>query len=340
MRVGLIARATATGLGTQTQNFYRGYEPDSVLLLRDGSRWWQDDLSWYPDAHVARFDGTDIEPGPAEAFASEIDVLFSVETLYSWKFAAMLKNRHIRTVVQGNPEFYRRPGEKGAAPIPDQWTWPTTWLLSELPEGPVVPVPAFTEPRPPKPQTKDSDLLTFLHVAGHRANGDRNGTEVFCKAIRHLQQPCRVKVIGQDGRLPIPDVIPNHVKLDVNANGTDDRWDLYRHADVLVSPRRYGGLSLPVQEAMHCGLVVMMSDCSPNRDWPIIPIPCSVGTALRTPFGHVRTFEVRARTLASEMDALTQNRPRIHSAREDGEEWLVSHSWERLRPDYDKVLAG
>ena len=266
-----MARATASGLGTLSHNFYRGYRPDSVLVVRLPNR--PDDLDMFPGAHVARFDFREMEPEPTERFLAEVDVVFSAETLYCWRFAGAMRAAGVPTVIQGMPEFYRQPGAKGEFPPPDRWCWPTSWLLDEVPAGPVLPVPMLDVPphRPP-----DGERLTFVHVAGRRAVGDRNGTELFCKALRPVRHPCKVRITTQDGALPLPDLIPRHVEVESVMSNVEDRWDLYRDADVLVLPRRYGGLSLPVLEAIGMGLAVVMTDCAPNREWPIIPIPAGV----------------------------------------------------------------
>jgi hypothetical protein len=297
-----------------------------------------DHLDWYPGAHIARFDGREIEPKPAQRFMSEVDVVFSVETLYSWPFASALRNAGIHTVVQGNPEFYRRDGEQGQAPPPHQWVWPTDWLIEDLPPGPVLPVPAYGVAPVGEPPDLEDERLTFLHVAGHAANGDRNGTEAFFKALRHIRVPCRVRVVGQDGQLPVPDHFPAHIELDANPLGVDNRWDLYRGAHVLVAPRRYGGLSLPVIEALEMGLAVLMSDARPNHTWPILPIRCSTSKAVKTPFGLVPTVECRPSEIAIQMDSLSERRQTLHAARFAASAWLNDNSWAKLRPRYDEVL--
>jgi hypothetical protein len=338
-RVGLIARATDRGIAYQTLNVYRGYRVDATLLLRDGNPRWPDRMDRYGnDVIVAKFDGTDVEPGPLGRFLDQVDVVFSVETLYSWKLAAAARNKNVHTIIQGNPELFRQEGSRGAAPMPHEWVWPTTWMLDAIPPGTVLPVPVTGSCPNPWPDPHD-ERLTFLHVAGHQAIGDRNGTKIFCDAIRYLRAPCRVRIVGQDGELPMPAMMPPHVEVELDAFGYVDHWDLYRGAHVLVMPRRYGGLSLPVLEATESGLVTLMTDCTPNRTWPILPMQCSPGPSQRTPFGPVRTHIVRSRELAFEMDALTLHRDRLDQALAGLRPWLAGNTWEELRPMYDKVFG-
>jgi len=43
-------------------------------------------------------------------------------------------------------------------------------------------------------------------------------------------------------------------------------WDLYTNADVLLIPRRFGGQSLPMQEAVACGIPVVTLDVAPQNN--------------------------------------------------------------------------
>ena len=44
-----------------------------------------------------------------------------------------------------------------------------------------------------------------------------------------------------------------------------DQNELYSDFDVMIMPRRYGGLCLPMNEALCSGLPVIMTDISPNN---------------------------------------------------------------------------
>jgi hypothetical protein len=215
--------------------------------------------------------------------------------------------------------------------------WPTGWLLDKMPEGKILPVPV-TGTSTAKAGDPWSGPLTFVHVAGRRAIGDRNGTDVLCDALRYLKATCHVRIVSQDGQIKLPDILPPNVTVDVHQTGFKDRWQLYDGAHVLVLPRIYGGLSLPVQEAMESGLAVLMTDCPPNREWPIVPIPASVGPSQRTPGGHMRTHVCRARDVAHEMDRLSMNRDLVVEAQAAARTWASEHTWDILRPRYDEVL--
>jgi glycosyltransferase involved in cell wall biosynthesis len=59
-------------------------------------------------------------------------------------------------------------------------------------------------------------------------------------------------------------VSDHRVKFDFS--DASDQAELYTRVDALILPRRYGGLCLPMNEALLSGLPVIMPDCSPNND--------------------------------------------------------------------------
>ena len=321
MRVGLIARSNKRGLGTQTYEFWRGYKPDAVLHLLDDNPRWPEDPDLYPDAQLVHFRAGEPLPAPELVeFMAGLDVIFSVETLYDWSLVHMANNRNIRTVIQGNPEFMRH-NSRGweATPHPTIWTFPTPWIINEMPSQRILPVPA--------PVTVGAkagivdDPLVAVHVAGHRAAGDRNGTEFVVEAIRHIKRPMTLRIIGQDG----PNTIfrernvdcPEHVTLELIETGVDDRWSLYEGAHVCLLPRRYGGLCLPAIEALACGVVPMMPNCSPNEIWPISVLTATRGRSHLTPYGHVETEVTNPLHLAHHLDDIERDRSYLQTKRDE-----------------------
>ena len=204
-RVGLLARATHMGLGHQTRNFYDGYRPDATLVVCTGATRWKDHLEWYPGAHVAELKrdrkGRESLVGDTlTEFMSSIDVLFTVETLYAWSFVAELRNRGIHTVIQGNPEFYRPPGTKGAAPEPHEWV-----LADGLDArrdavqhgAPGARHRALHGARRTEPPT--TARSTFVHVAGQPGDRRPQRHRAVLQGPAPLPAPCKVRLYGQDG---------------------------------------------------------------------------------------------------------------------------------------------
>jgi len=119
-----------------------------------------------------------------------------------------------------------------------------------------------------------------------------------------------------------------------------DYWRAYDGMDALVLPRRYGGLCLPVQEAMAAGLAVVMTDCPPNPTmWPVLPVRARAKGELGTPSGPVKMWEADERLLGAQLDALAADRGALHEAQAASRAWAVAHSWEALLPMYREELA-
>lgn len=334
MRVGLIARSNEKGLGYQTWSFAQNYPVASILHVTDANRRAPEDISRYPQAfHTLWHPDRGFKHDDAvEAFLDEIDVIFSVETLYDWELA----NRK-PTVVQGNPEFYRHHQQK-RLPRPTVWTWPTPWKTDVMPEGPVVPVPVPSDgwalASPP-----EAEPFTIVHVAGHRANGDRNGTELFVNSLSSLHGNTLVRIYAQDGDVPDLPRVSDGVEVEVHAYGVIDRWSMYADAHVLVMPRRYGGLCLPVLEALASGVAVVMTDCSPNPvSWPIIPLRSDRGKVVAVPFGPIRTHSVHPKVIAMTLNRLKLERPKLYEQMAESAKWAKTHSWDALRPQYDALF--
>lgn len=339
MRVGLIARGEDRGLGNMTWEFFRHVQPDRTLLIDLGelARGFEMHADRYPNATIVNWSGGALPEDEVRAWLEGLDVVYSAETFYDWDVCRWADEIGVATVLHVMPEFYRHHAEP-ALPRPSAWWAPTSWRLEHLsPETVVVPVPValdrFEKPAP------TNDIVRFLHVIGKRAAVDRNGTNAVVSASRSVRRKMLLRLATQDARLPALQST-RYATIERSSRGTDNYWDLYRHNDVLVIPRRYGGLSLPVQEAMAAGLAVMMPDVSPNRDWPIVPLPTRVGGSLDTQGGKLPLCNVDGRSLATMMDMLVDHRETLDQARTASYRWATAYSWDRLLPVYRAQLEA
>lgn len=276
MKIGLIARCEyARGIAIQSHNFFEHMPVDRVLLVRKQAI----DLDcderpeWYPGATEVTYDHINHRLPQVEVmeWLEGLDVVFTVETPYDWRLPDWARNMHVRTVIQGNPEFYRHDQVQQMVDAynykahPDAWWWPTPWRTDRLPTGRVVPVPM---PDCPTIARTDGEV-NFLHVVGKRAFEDRNGTDIVINALRSIEEPCDFTINGfgwelDPGQIRASVGFGSPVRLHINEAGVEDRWSMYRDQSVLVLPRRYGGLCLPALEAAASGLAVSMPACSPN----------------------------------------------------------------------------
>jgi glycosyltransferase involved in cell wall biosynthesis len=225
------------------------------------------------------------------------------------------------------PEFWR--GDE-VPPVDAVWV-PTSWRIDHLPESTrLVPMPVALDRLARQPEPK-GDVLRVLHVAGHRAAADRNGTQLVLKSAVRMRQRVHLTIAGQDRRLPSYSVRRGGpVSLDTRPGGIADYWRLYEHQDVLLMPRRYGGLCLPVQEGLAAGLVPIMPDVSPNMDWPIVPVPASMNGSIATQGGVLRMAKAKPADLAAAVDRLAADPFRFDRLRGTAGQWAADHSWGAL----------
>ena len=267
IKIGLIARADNTGIGVQTWEFYRHMKPDKTLVV-DISALNQN--KQYPE----RFDGEGVTfcQWPQEsdfiAFLEGLDLVFVVESPYDYNFFKLARERNVRTVLQYNWEYIDYLG-KMPYPQPDLFASPTPWHFEDLPfhNKMILPVPVDRE------RCKFKKRMTynnFLHIAGKPVSHDRNGTETVLKAVKHVtSSEFRLIVRVQDENY-IPEwkklLEPTETRVEFVAEDTENYWDIYDQGNIMLMPRRYAGLCLPVQEALSTGMPVIMTDVSPNNE--------------------------------------------------------------------------
>lgn len=334
MRLGLIARSDPRGLGIQTRAVYDHLHPDRTLVIDMGDLgrgYPTHHADWYPDGTVIPFDGHRLPELTVRSWLEGLDVVYTAETPYDHRLPIWCHQHGVALVIHMNPEFDHWTGDP-TNPHPDTFWSATTWRHELLPAGThVVPMPVATNPRA---RLRDG-AGGLLHVVGRRALADRNGTNIVFRSWRTSHAHARWTITTQD-RLPMARP-PRHIAL--HASGpVDNPNDLYELGDVLVLPRRYGGLCLPAQEAMAAGLPVVMTDVSPNRDWPIIPIPARRGMPVHTAAGQIVTAEVNPRDLAQVTDALIGQPAQVCAMSARALQWATEHSWEALTPLWIREL--
>lgn len=311
MRLGLIARCEiARGIAIQSKGFYDHMPVDKVLLVRMPRPDCAEAVDWYEDAVTthALYDMKthQLDERTVRNWLYGLDVVFTVETPNDWRIPTWCREAGVKLVIQGNPEFVRhgRPGYE-QVPHPDAWWWPTRWREDLLPAGVHMPVPMPTVTTGVMRSPADRPLHV-LHVVGKRAFGDRNGTDIFIQALRRVRRPMHVTIYGLDGELPkVPINVGNPgLTVEYHPDGTTNRWTMYTNQDVLVLPRRYGGLCLPALEASACGLAVMMTDCPPNDELAYLRVSVRRWQTMVLACGPVQTADAAPIDIAARLDDL------------------------------------
>lgn len=242
-RLGLIKRLDNTGLGYQSRAFEAMLKPDKVLEINQG-----DDIPSF-----AQY----------EEFLKDIDVMLTCETPYvyeAWNWARMAG---VKTFCQPNWEFFDGLVQPNM-PHPDRYIMPSYWHLEEM----QTLFPGTIHIPPPTPDLKVAREINlnrrgkrrFVHIVGTNAIYDRNGWADLRDALIDTQADFELVVYSQKEITGIADSRVKYHIFDI-----ENQEDLYTDFDALILPRRYGGLCLPMQEALMAGLPVIMPDISPNN---------------------------------------------------------------------------
>jgi glycosyltransferase involved in cell wall biosynthesis len=332
VRLGLWgARPNDRGLGIQTWEFFRHLRPACTLVaLVDSS-----DLFGLVADRFPRAWQTSVEKMPeiADDFLSQVDVVLCAETPYWEGLWEMARARGVATALQYNRELLPESG-----PRPDLMISPSTWRLADVPEAVHLPLPVD---RKRLPFRERAEVRSFLHVVS-AAMKDRDGTGLVLSALPHLREPTRVILHAPAGlAFPLPKS-PPHVEVEVRTETVKDYWRIYEGADVLLLPRRYGGQSLPLNEAASLGMPVIALDVEPQRS--ILPpqalIPATPGHYWRMKGGTLPVHNANPRELAAKMDELSQDPGLVRSLSRASDAYAARISWDALLPTWRATLEA
>lgn len=261
LKIGLIARADNGGLGHQTKEFYDHMKPAKTLVVDiDYLTGYKSDFSRYPNTQVAR--GFEISQEAIDSFLESLDIVFTVECPYNHYLYSKAREMGIKTVCQQNWEFLAHHHEPNL-PKPDLWLAPSKWHFQDpffgMPNK-YLHVPINRQKFPFKKRTQAKE---FLHIAGHQAAGDRNGTAILLEALPFIHTDIHITIRSQD---PLPRPYTDH-KVTIELGDVQEPKDLFNGEDVLILPRRYGGLSLQLNEAMSLGMLPIMLNVDPQNQF-------------------------------------------------------------------------
>lgn len=327
MNVGIFgARADHRGLATLTAIMWRCLRPAKTVVVDMGAHSPTEfhDGQYGPDAETVAYD--DLLAGGYDfaGFLDGLDVVVTFEIPYDWRLYTEARRAGVRTVQLTMPELdahQRQPD----LPRPDVFALPTPWLADRYPGSPVLPVPC--EPFTPQ----HGNLVVH---PGALAMKDRNGTRTVIDASDHSRHHLVI-------RCQAPPERPwRHARVEVD--DLADNRHLFDGAALVVVPRRYGGLSLVIQEAMAAGLPVLVGAHDPYAD--AIPAAARLmserGRNLFAKGGSIATHDVHGRILASRIDAVMADYSLRAQLAAASEAWASAHTWAHVRPAWDAVLGA
>lgn len=352
IKLGILAYATDTGLGNQTRNYVKYIVKDPKILAIDLHRFNRMPVhkEWYPNVW-AWTNGFPSNEECAE-FVKGLDCILYAENPLNYNLLKYARKAGVKTISAYNFEFLDYFNDKKRIlPPPDLFAAPAKWNLDRVRSlnfAPVIelPVPIETDKIP---QRKINKLETIIHIIGRPAFKDRNNTVDFLRAISLLGNRFRYKIFVQpptDDKAkqyfkPILEQIKQSRKnIDIEViENVDNYADIYREGDLLVLPRRYGGLCLPMQEALSSGIPVIMTDIEPNntrlpKEWLVPAYPHEVFNY----YTEIDVFRTEPAELAQVIAQFAdpsfmtqQNKVAIKIAKD--------YSWESMREVYIDTIS-
>lgn len=324
--LGIIARADNTGLGNLGMEFVRHLEPDRIMgvdLTAARSYTAMDDMRDRLPACTTWVLGhpTDSE---VERFVDGLSVVLTFETAYNARLYRFAREAGCRTVLVTMPEYLTEQER------PDLIVNPTGWLREavSLHSVPVVsiPIPVATD----RLQPHEGGAIT--HLVGRPALHDRNGTDIVRRAQPYIREPVCIRYQADGPTLK--------VSASVTTDEREDYWRVYDDVSLLLLPRRYGGLCLPMQEAAACGVPTIMLDIEPYKDLPeFLRVKATPYRKRRMRGGVVETFTTDGRHFAQRVNALSRWPHLADEARAWTVEWTRAHSWDALGGWWRSILT-
>ena len=327
MRIGAICRMDATGLGIQSKEFFDNIPCKALVIdVSKISSSIPQHPEWYPNQLIHQITRMGFIPDQIMFdFVKDIDVLITFENPYDYKLFDICRHSGVKSILQLNYEFLEYPSH---FPKPDLFIAPSLWHYDDIPE----PKQFLTVPVNTKYFTPQRKEKTFVHIQGRSAAYDRNGTHTLLNSLQYVKNEIEI-IIRSQHPFHINSPIPENVKLTKDTSNKENYYDNYS-GGVLIMPRKYGGLCLPMHESIATEMPIITTDISPNNQW--LPkewlVPAIHSTTFRCK-KQVDVYEAEVRKLADKIDEFCDV-DFYNAAIEKAKVLKEGISWETLLPKY------
>lgn len=326
MTLGIVGRCDTGGLAALTREVHRHLHPARTLLLDLEEQGRGDCIAddyIHGDVYKIPWKGALPDRAIDWLCAPGIDTVWTAEFWYDDRLLPTAHHAGIRTVCYAMPELSPWAIAGWQGPFPREIHVPTWWRLDTLPNALLLPMPVA---RDRLPYRKRTEVTRLFHPVGV-AMADRNGTQILLDAIPFIQNEVNL-TIRSDRPIDAPST--QRVVVDVVSAQSADYWDGYPlDIDLLVLPRRYGGLSLPVQECASLGIPAVMLGSDPYAQLPFVTsIPATGSHEERMKGGRVPVHSADPRVLATAIDYLIEHPAAVADASAEADRWADEHDWD------------
>jgi len=271
VKLGIVAFSNNSGLGNQTRRLVEMLKPYRLLVINSSSFSKNTEVNyhWYDNFSGYRVNGFPTNHD-IDVFLQGLTHVLCCENPLNFHLLSKASQQGIKSYVQSNWEFCDNL-DKPHLPLPTKFLMPSHWKVEEMKElfgddrvqylpPPINPV-EFKDAR-------EKNLIyvgkrRFLHIVGTLAAHDRNGTLDILEAIKYSKADYTLTITSQHD-LP-KEYMTQDKRVIYKIGSTPEPQSLYENYDALILPRRYGGLTLTMNEALISGMPVIMTDISPNN---------------------------------------------------------------------------
>lgn len=264
MNLLIVVRGCATGLGYQTRNLTRLLDPYRVLYIDSTSfNGFKQHPEWYEGYYGYYINGIPKDKDLPDVL-KDITHILTCETPYNYNLLHYARQRGIKTYIQANWEFLDYA--KLDLPLPTKFLMPSHWFVKEMKQKyynvDYLPPPIFKQDfERTREHNQKKAGNNILHVMGKKAHEDRNGTNLLIEALKYTDSDFHLTITCQ-GNYGLQ---VNDSRVTIISKNIESQEDIYYDKDLMILPRRYGGLCMPMIEALTCNLPVYMPNCSPNN---------------------------------------------------------------------------
>jgi glycosyltransferase involved in cell wall biosynthesis len=347
MKLGIIVRADNGGLGVQTLELARHLNPAKVLIMDisgyNGAQNYFERYDFCPDRRIHKSQVAEelLTRQVIDEWIDGLDVVFTCEIPYNYYLFEACRAKGIKTVLQYNWEFLdytRQP----ALTKPDLFLSPGQWHMNEMlemfPNTKYIPVPIN---RKVCPYREVKQAKTFVHVAGVKLYEDRNGTEIVLRAIPLVQSDVKFIIYTQHEIEPeLLTLVQDDLRVEVRSENLS-YGECWAEGDVSILPRRYGGLSLQLNEAMSSGMIPICTDIEPQNTFlhHMSLIATCGSKKVMTRGTEIDCYDVDPAVLAKKIDRLSElPEESIIELNKFYNDLAESISWEKMTPVYLNTL--
>ncbi len=329
MTLAMIARADCGGLGALCWDVWRHLRPERTLIVHTNhTARGVADLSRYPPSAFHSVRSCSVEPSTEDAawLLDGVDIVWTAETWYGRAIPQLATKRGIRTALYAMPEMHDRREYADVIRVP------TDWRIDLVPRAEVLPFPVARDVLPFRQRTA---ARVFYHVASN-AMEDRNGTLNVLTAIGLMREPVRFLIRGPGTPMERRKGVVDLEWLSPHPGLYHEAWP--DEADVLVQPRRFGGLSLPIQEAVSLGMPVVLLDTDPyaKAQAGFVMIPACHCAEVPMKGGLVAVSGCDPEELAATLDVLARTPQLVAGLSERQDTYAID--WGRAQAAWEAVL--